>query len=453
MNYAKKMSRLQIPYTKVTCPPHDFVEEKFNSLLSELIVKSGNTPHILEVFNNHIQYLAFIRDGQLYWASLHSPEGFRNISIKDFFISVKNTQFPRVVAYEACLVLFHSLLVCMQKEPELKVSSSLVDLEELLDKTESERKNALVTACHPNHVIMLRYKDSKPVACYTDYSFRASREDNPREEFLVTTYTRSARRPFEINLYSDLVVERAEDSRPIPSRYLDDITKFYLSEPPKLIVRLKDRPLKTYQFIGKKLTIGRLPENDIEIDNLSVSRKHAQISTSNQGYILKDLGSKNKTYLNGDQVEASRLKDGDVITIGKYQIIFKIPSPASNGAGRMDQTVMIPNFYSEEPALPSGGRGDGPEEPARLFQRSSQTEHLLDRSRVIIGKGKNADIRYTGFLSPKIEIEISRNKNDYTLKKIKGRKSVTINGEAMEEKMLEKEDLIAVGPEEFVFKH
>ncbi len=444
------MSRLQIPYNGVIYAPTDYEESEFNSLLAELIERSRKAPLVLEVFNNYIQYLVFIREGQLYWASQHTGDGLTNIRVKDFFANIKSTQFPRLIVYDTSVVLFHSLLVYVQREPELRVSSSLIDLEELLDKTESQRKNALVAAYQPDHLVLLRYKDSRPVSCFSDNRLISAKEENPREEFLVTTYTRSAHRHFEISLYTDLVVERAEDSRPIPTEFLNNIASFYLSEPPKLVVKLKDRPLKTYQFIGKKLTIGRLPENDIEIDNLSVSRKHARISTSPRGYILKDLGSKNNTYLNGKQVEEARLRDGDTITIGKYQIIFKIPAPASSTTERMDQTVIIPDFRKD--SAEDGPRSAGKGKPARLFQRSSQTEHLLDRNTTRIGRSRRDDIRFDGLFAPRIELEICRNKSDYTLKKIKGKKRVTINGEAMEEKVLEKEDLITVGSEEFVFK-
>jgi len=444
------MSRLQIPYNGIIYAPTEYEEQEFNSLLAELIERSRKNPLVLEVFNNHVQYLVFIREGQLYWASQHTAAGLKNIGVKDFFVNIKSTQFPRLIVYDTSVVLFHSLMVYVQKEPELRVSSSLIDLEELLDKTESQRKNALVAAYQPDHLILLRYKDSMPIACYGDNRLRVVQEENPREEFLVTAYTRSTRRHFEISLYTDLVVERAEDSRPIPTEFLSNIDSFYLSEPPKLVVKLKDRPLKTYQFIGKKLTIGRLPENDIEIDNLSVSRKHARISTSTRGYTLSDLGSKNKTYLNGKEVDEARLRDGDVITIGKYQIIFRIPAPASSQAGRMDQTVIIPNFR-KDPAEGAPPDSDT-REPARLFRRSSQTEHILDRKNIRIGRSKNNDIRLEGLFAPRIELEISRNNSDYTLKKIKGKKSLTINGEAMDEKVLEKEDLIGVGSEEFVFK-
>ena len=445
------MPRLQIPYNNVIFTPIDFEEDKFDSLLRKLVDRSQDHPLILEVFNNQIQYLLFIRDGQLYWAGTHTVEGFGKISIKDFLIKTRRTPFPRVVAYDTNLVLFHSLLVCMQKEAELRVSSALIDLEELLEETAAEKKTGLIAAYQPNNLILLRFKDSNPIACYKDYCEKELSEDNAREEFLVTTYTRSTHRPFEIRLYTDLVVERAEDSRPIPEENLDDISSFYLSQPPKLVVKLKNRPLKTYQFIGKTLTIGRMPENDIEIDNLSVSRKHALISTSNIGYILKDLGSKNKTYLNGKEIETSQLKNGDTITIGKYQIVFKIPTPVTSPSEQMDQTVVIPNYHSKSEKL-NIDFSTISKPPARLLQLSSQKEHILSNKKTIISKKKNADIHFSGIFVPRIELEIIKNNNDYTIKKIRGKKNVTINGERIEKKILEEEDLISIGSEEFVFK-
>jgi pSer/pThr/pTyr-binding forkhead associated (FHA) protein len=445
------MHRLQIPYNSVIFTPIDFEEGEFNSLLRKLLIRSLDHPIILEVFNNQIQYFLFIRDGQLYWAGTHTIDEFGKISIKDFFVKLGRTQFPRVVAYDTNLILFHSLLVCMQKETELKVSSALVDLEELLEKTASEKKDGLIVAYQPGNLILLRYKDSKPVACYKNYCGNKLPEENALEEFLVTTYTHSTHKPFEIMLYTDLVVERAKDSRPIPEENLDNISAFYLSQPPKLVVKLKNRPLKTYQFVGKTLTIGRLSENDIVIDNLSVSRNHASISTAKAGYILKDLGSKNKTYLNGKEIETSKLKNGDTITIGKYQIVFKIPTPVTTAGEQMDQTVVIPNYHPKSDKLDIDFSSVSTA-PARLLQLSNQEEHILSKEKTTIGKKKDDDIRFSGIFISRIKVEINRIKDNYTIKKIKGKKDVIINGEKIEEKVLAGEDLIAIGSEEFVFK-
>ncbi len=446
------MSRLQIPYDRVLVNPTDFEPQEFDSKLKQLLAASCKTPAVVELFNDYMQYLLFMNDGQLYWAGARGPEGFDSISIREFFSRLRRTQFPKFIAYEINLLLYHSLLVFLQNKPDLKVSSSLVNLDELLERSEKEHSNSLITAFQPKNLIMLRYKDDRPVACYHGMADRAKEHPDKREEFLVKIYTMTAHSIFEIRLYSELVVTHSEDARHLPQDYHGTVESYFMSHPPKLIVKLKNRPLKTYTFTGKQITIGRLPDNDIVIDNLSVSRKHAVIHAWKSGYHIKDLESKNHTFLNGQKVESEELSSGDVITIGKYQIHFQIPASDEIPNDSLDQTMIIPGFHSsagrKEAADPRGGNGA----PPRLYRRSDQEEFILDSDRTVIGKGSDSNIRLGGVFSPKITAEIKKCESDFVIRKTSGRKDLSINGERMTEKVLEEEDLILIGSEEFVFK-
>ena len=68
--------------------------------------------------------------------------------------------------------------------------------------------------------------------------------------------------------------------------------------------------------------IGRATANEIFLDDVTVSRKHAEIRKSGKTYLLKDLGSLNGTYLNGEIVAAKTLSDGDELQIGKFRMHF-----------------------------------------------------------------------------------------------------------------------------------
>ena len=447
------MSRLQIPYDRVLLNPTDFDPAGFDPILRKFLDESIKIPLILEVFNNHAQYMVFLREGQFYWAGANGPCGFETITIRDFFGRLTHTQFPQIVVYETNLILYHSLLVYLQKKPDLKISSSLVDLDDLLDRTETEHRNAIVTALQPNNLVLLRYKDGKALACYHGFSFRKTEHPDSREDFLVKVYTMSSHSTFEINLFTDLMVTHSEDARHIPHDHQGTIASFFVSQPPKLVVRLKDRPLKTYTFTGKQLTIGRLPENDIVIDNLGVSRHHAVIHSWKSGYHVKDLGSKNSTFLNGQKIESAELKNDDVITIGKYQILFQIMTCESGAAGTMDQTMIIPGFRTGQQVESSGAAcaGTDPGKP-RLYRRSDHEEFVLSGEKTVIGRGRDTDIRLGGLFAPRVTVEINRTGDDFILQKTCGHSDININGESMAEKVLEEEDLIAIGSEEFVFK-
>lgn len=71
-----------------------------------------------------------------------------------------------------------------------------------------------------------------------------------------------------------------------------------------------------------RLTVGRRPDSDVFLDDVTVSRDHAVIVRRGQEYYLDDCGSLNGTYVNRQRIESQRLSDGDELQIGKYKLAF-----------------------------------------------------------------------------------------------------------------------------------
>jgi len=68
---------------------------------------------------------------------------------------------------------------------------------------------------------------------------------------------------------------------------------------------------------------GRHPDSDIFLDDITVSRRHAEVVHDNDGYKLRDVGSLNGTYLNRERIESeSNLENGDELQIGKFKLVF-----------------------------------------------------------------------------------------------------------------------------------
>jgi pSer/pThr/pTyr-binding forkhead associated (FHA) protein len=107
----------------------------------------------------------------------------------------------------------------------------------------------------------------------------------------------------------------------------------------KLITTSSTGEKTEFELVNETTTIGRKPGNDIPIDNLSVSGRHAQVITILEDSFLEDLGSTNGTYVNGKLVKKHALENGDNITLGKYQIAYQ----NSSGSGEQDfeQTMII----------------------------------------------------------------------------------------------------------------
>jgi pSer/pThr/pTyr-binding forkhead associated (FHA) protein len=73
---------------------------------------------------------------------------------------------------------------------------------------------------------------------------------------------------------------------------------------------------------GPPLVVGRAPNSDIPILDPTISRRHAEVECGDDGFAIRDLGSSNGTYVNGERVEATKLAAGDEIQIGKFKLVF-----------------------------------------------------------------------------------------------------------------------------------
>lgn len=96
----------------------------------------------------------------------------------------------------------------------------------------------------------------------------------------------------------------------------------------KLTIRDNNNKLDEMYVSHSVLKIGRNADNDIRLDDATVSSHHAEIIQSGDEITIKDCGSTNGTYVNGNAIDTHTLKDDDVIVIGKLTISFYNDSPA-----------------------------------------------------------------------------------------------------------------------------
>lgn len=71
------------------------------------------------------------------------------------------------------------------------------------------------------------------------------------------------------------------------------------------------------------MTAGRHPDSDIYLDDITVSRRHAEFRTENGEFRVVDLGSLNGTYRNREPVDSAVLADGDVLQVGNFRLVFR----------------------------------------------------------------------------------------------------------------------------------
>jgi FHA domain/zinc-ribbon domain len=107
---------------------------------------------------------------------------------------------------------------------------------------------------------------------------------------------------------------------------LEDDLAQYLDDLPAgvglLVLRRGANAGSSYRLEAASTSAGRDPDSDIFLDDITVSRRHAVIERTAEGFIVRDAGSLNGTYVNRERVEKARLRTGDELQIGRFRLSF-----------------------------------------------------------------------------------------------------------------------------------
>ena len=236
----------------------------------------------------------------------------------------------------------------------------------------------------------------------------------------------------------------------------------------RLILRLDDTIVKRYS-LGPTVTIGRLPDNAVVIDNAAVSGYHACLSQDGSSFVLEDLVSTNGTFVDQRRITRHTLQNGDVVRIGNHALEFD----AEDG-GQVDAHAAAERLVSNpcETIFLDGGKhqeliaklkemsGDDEgstaalaAEPADVDKvgvlhvlkgRADKSEYQLQAHTSVIGKAGDSLIRLRGLLRPRVAVVITRSGSRYTATHMKS--SARLNDEPLTGRCdLKEGDVLRVG--------
>ena len=89
-----------------------------------------------------------------------------------------------------------------------------------------------------------------------------------------------------------------------------------------LIVRAGAQAGARFALEAELTRLGRHPDSEISLDDITVSRRHADIERTSEGYVVTDAGSLNGTYVNQERIDKLLLRHGDEVQIGKFRLVF-----------------------------------------------------------------------------------------------------------------------------------
>ena len=159
----------------------------------------------------------------------------------------------------------------------------------------------------------------------------------------------------------------------------------------RLVLSIDGQELAEYNMSKERYTIGRLPDNDIRIDNPAVSGHHALIINILNDSFLEDLNSTNGTYVNGKIVKKHAMQHGDVITVGHHSLRF-VDSEADEPADEFAKTMVISPRDAAGLNVPGRTRDALPPQPAAAAPSAqpSFSTGVLPKARLQVLSGQFA---------------------------------------------------------------
>ena len=224
---------------------------------------------------------------------------------------------------------------------------------------------------------------------------------------------------------------------------------------PEIIVKYEDKVIERVVTEKKRISIGRTADNDIVLDNLGVSRKHAQIEFNPDSAVIMDNESLNGTFVNNRKVSEEIIRDNDQITIGKFNLIYRKEAEKGPKLTDMDGTMVLRTRKQKE--LLEKDR-----KAKELVSRSGCSVLLglenvdekrfhLDKDLMTLGKSRFADIGVKGFFVSKIQARIVRDKDNFLLVNVGRSNKTKVNGAPVRRERLKNDDLVQVGRSVFRF--
>ena len=161
----------------------------------------------------------------------------------------------------------------------------------------------------------------------------------------------------------------------------------------RLVLSIDGQELAEYNMSKERYTIGRLPDNDIRIDNPAVSGHHALIINILNDSFLEELNSTNGTYVNGKIVKKHAMQHGDVITVGHHALRF-VDSEADEPADEFAKTMVISPRDAAGLNVPGRTRDALPPQPApapaAASSQASFSAGVLPKARLQVLSGQFA---------------------------------------------------------------
>lgn len=214
---------------------------------------------------------------------------------------------------------------------------------------------------------------------------------------------------------------------------------------PTLLITPPQGGIRVCELSRTPFTIGRAQGNDLCLEDLALSARHARIIMVQDQPFIEDLGSASGTFVNEQRVERRQLRDADRVRLGTHHFVFREDPRGASGSASLqgtpagDKTLVL----SPQPERTVHTRHIGTVEI--LSGQTGQAQYLLTRPLSLVGAQDDAVITLTGWFAPKTAAMISRRHEGYAVSQTESGKRILINGRvAQGEQALRHGDVVEV---------
>ena len=237
---------------------------------------------------------------------------------------------------------------------------------------------------------------------------------------------------------------------------------------PKLTLVQDRKTVQIYDLDQPVIRIGRVPGMDIQIDDVSISRRQAEIQQEGDRWVVRDIGSSNGTFVNGERLAGDRpLKAGDEISIGQFSLFFERgiasyqPRSRETAAKEAPRSVPVPRV-----AGPADSTAYlAPEEIERIEREAAQkrqahliwevganraTHYLAGDGAALIGRSDMCDLRVPK--GPRQHLLVIRVGDGFEARNLSFWRRMRVRGQLTARARLHTGDVIEMGPLRLTFR-
>ncbi|MDF1561468.1 MAG: FHA domain-containing protein [Deltaproteobacteria bacterium] len=417
------------------------------SRIQELVEAGIATDGYLEIETGTEQAFLFLHQGKTYCAGAEEDGRFVARSLGWFFATAPRAQ--KVSFYKTDLPLFLCSAVLFRKAPSAIVPVSMMDGEALLAMLLEKKKDSVLVIRHGRARSLVFCRQGVPTKVYAAPGEVFPSAGGVTESILAYIYNDPWRtEPVSVDLYDEIKLPPdREGGKPITAYTIApeaNALEWNLS----LLVKLGSRVVFRFPVDRDEIHVGRSGENELILDNLSVSRHHAVITCRPSGSLeIVDQDSENGLKLRGRLVRSAVLEVGAEIGIGKYTLSVEDdraaeaveapppPDPVAAAVASFDRTV----------AVTSGG-------PIARVAHDGKM-HEMWGSVFLIGKSPNTHIPIRGLFVAPVHVRIEKQADgSFLAEHLAGRRSLRVNGEKVKRHVLRSGDTLAIAHKEFTFR-